>query len=93
MKWLVNRVWWGMLWFMRRPLMKRLQRASYSWGSPDRQRKMKAAFIRQNQFARRWGRPMLTGLFTFLAVWFLILIAFVFATDLRESGVLESAIK
>lgn len=89
MRWVVNQIWWGMLWLMRRGWIKRLQRMSYSWGSPARQAKMKAAFIRQNQFARRWGRPMLTALLTFLLLWTVVLYAFSYATTLLNSGVLD----
>lgn len=89
MNWLVNQVWGGMLWLMRRPWIKRLQRASYSWGSEARQAKMRRAFIRQNQFARRYGRPMLRWMFSLLLAWSLIVFAFLFATNLQSSGVIE----
>lgn len=52
---LSRRVWYGMLWFMRRPPIRRMQR---SWVSlvPEKRRSLAwASFIAQEKWAREHG--------------------------------------
>lgn len=58
--WLARHTWYWMLYFMRRPWMKRLQ---HRWLRPvegERYMRFPDKFIRQNRFARRFGLPLLT---------------------------------
>lgn len=48
-----------MLWLMRRPWMKRLQRRWHKWVPEERRFRARSAFQRQNRWARKWGLPML----------------------------------
>lgn len=57
--WLARRLWYGMLWLMRRRWMRRLQNASINlWPKRIRPR-MRESYLRQNQFARRYGLKVL----------------------------------
>jgi len=58
--WLARHCWYWMLYFMRRPWMKRLQRR---WLRPVEGKPYKRfpeSFVRQNRFARRFGLTLLT---------------------------------
>lgn len=90
MSWLAGRlarfVWFGMLWFMRRPLMKRLRRSSVSvFPVPYRERAWRS-LVRQDRLARRWGLPVLTLMFTLLLASLLVSGSIVATTTLYEAG-------
>lgn len=52
-------IWRGMLWFMRRPIMKHLRRSSWErLRSPHRER-VRDSVLRQDRFARRYGLSIL----------------------------------
>ncbi|MEQ1822978.1 MAG: hypothetical protein ABL949_10735 [Fimbriimonadaceae bacterium] len=70
-RFLARRLWFGMLWFMRRGWMKRLQWAAVKIGGPKREAKRREAWQIQNAFARRIGLPLMTGLIT-VVLWSIV---------------------
>ncbi len=77
-----------MLWFMRRPWMKRLQRASTKWFGPEREAKAWESLKRQNAFALRYGLRILTFAINLLLASILITGSFYLLGYLRDSGAL-----
>lgn len=76
--WLARKVWWMLLWFVRRPWVRRLQRASTDWHrDPAKRDRARRALVRQERFARRYGRRILHG--AFLIALYLILFQLVYA--------------
>ncbi|MCW5935826.1 MAG: hypothetical protein KIT11_00775 [Fimbriimonadaceae bacterium] len=72
--WIARRVWWAMLWFMRRPWMKRVQRASINlWPEGAKRESARASFRRQERLARQIGLRVLHGVFT-LCLYFVALV-------------------
>lgn len=67
---IARRIWWGMLWYMRRPFIRRLQRAAINLAKPEKREKARQAMIKQEKFARRIGLPLITFVvrFFFLSV-------------------------
>ncbi len=58
---LARRLWWGMLWLMRRRWMRRLQEAAINLSPEGPKRdKSRASLLSQERMARRWGLPLLT---------------------------------
>jgi hypothetical protein len=60
-RFLARRLWWSMLWLMRRRWMRRLQQAAISL-SPEGPKRDRAreSLLEQERLARRWGLPLLT---------------------------------
>lgn len=58
-RWIARRVWWAMLWLMRRRWMRRLQRASVNLFPASKRDAIRESMIRQDRFARRWGLMIL----------------------------------
>jgi len=77
-----------MLWLMRRPWMKRLQRASMRWAGSSRESTLRRSLIRQNAFARRIGLWVLTLSLNLLLGSIVVIGAFAAAIELRDSGLL-----
>lgn len=77
-----------MLWFMRRPWMKRLQLASTRWRGPKHEKAMLHSLARQNAFARKIGLPVVTMAINLLVGSVMILGAIASAMELRDSGLL-----
>jgi hypothetical protein len=87
-EWIARRLWWVMLWVMRRPLMKRLRRLSWEiWPSPIG-RRVKASILGQDRFARLYGLDILTVSVKFSLNCFFIMSAFVSSLVLYDHGVL-----
>lgn len=78
-----------MLWFMRRPWMKRLQLASTRWRGPEHERAMRDSLARQNAFARKIGLTIVTISINLLVGSVMILGAISAAMELRDSGLLS----
>ena len=78
-----------MLWLMRRPWMKRMQRASTRLAGASREASMRKSFARQNAFARRIGLWVLTLSLNLLLGSIVIIGAFAAAVELRDSGLLS----
>lgn len=79
-----------MLWFMRRPWMKRLQTASTRWRGPKHEKEMRDSLTRQNAFARKIGLVVVTMAINLLVGSVMILGAIASALELRDSGLLTS---
>ncbi len=58
-EWLARRIWGGMLWFIRRPAIRRLQRASLMLVPESRRERAHQSMIAQERLARRIGLPTL----------------------------------
>lgn len=87
--WLARRVWWGMLWLMRRPWMKRLQRASTRLRGPEHEHKAWESLKRQNAFALRYGLKVITFSITLLLASAAITGSYLLLLRLQESGALH----
>jgi hypothetical protein len=91
MSWLAGRlarfVWFGMLWFMRRPPIKRLRRSSVLLVPSRCRERAWRSVVRQDRFARRWGLLTLTLMFNLLLASTLVSGSIVAATALYEAGV------
>jgi len=80
--WLARLLWGHMLWTMRRPLIRRLRRATArrfgerSWESVKR----------QDRFARRYGLRILTALLMLLIASVLLTTMFLAALWMAEAG-------
>lgn len=78
-----------MLWLMRRPWMKRLQRASIGWMKPERRERVWESMQRQNAFALRYGLGILTVAVYLLLLSFLFTGSYFLLLSLQERGVLS----
>lgn len=83
-----RRLWWAMLWLMRRAWMKRLQRASFRLFKDGNRGRAWKSFQRQNAFARRWGLRMLTAALNLLLASLAITVSFFVITYLIDTGAL-----
>ena len=80
-------VWAGMLWFMRRPRIKRMRRRIWErWPEPARSR-IRSSIVRQDRWALRHGLRMLTGLFGFALGCLIVFGTYYLALWVLESGV------
>lgn len=61
-RWLARRFWWGILWLMRKPWMRRAQEAPLQWFSESFRSRALESNKRQNALARKIGLPLLTVL-------------------------------
>jgi hypothetical protein len=87
-KLLARELWWAMLWLMRRPWMKRLQRASLSLLSENRRDRARESMCRQNALARKFGLPLLVFTINLLLASIIITLSFFALVHLSESGAL-----
>lgn len=85
---LARRLWWALLWLMRRPWMKRLHRATAAWLPEGARRRARRSIVRQNRLARRYGLMTLTFSFNLLLASLALTLTFMAALHLYESGVL-----
>jgi hypothetical protein len=88
-RFLARQLWWGMLWLMRRPWMKRLQNRSTTIFGPKREVKMRASLHRQNAIARRWGLTLITLMMNLLLASIVITLVYTTALGMYESGLLK----
>lgn len=87
--WLARRLWWGMLWLMRRRWMKRLQRASTRIRGPKHEARAWESLKRQNAFALKHGLRILTVSITFLLASMIITGSYLLLLKLTEAGALQ----
>lgn len=73
-----------MLWLMRRPWIKRFQRASERWFP-----KAKPSMVRQNRWARRFGLRLLTFSFNVLVASMIVTAAYFVVLEMLQGGYLE----
>lgn len=84
--WLARRLWFGMLWLMRRPWMRRLQRSSVKmW--PERMRdRVAQSMVRQDRFARRYGFRIVRFAILIMLASMLLTSVFLVVLKLNEEG-------
>lgn len=58
-RWMGDRLWFFLLWTMRRSFIKRLERGSFKLMPEQWRRRAWENHKRQNAFARRWGRKLM----------------------------------
>ena len=88
-RWIARHLWGHMLWVMRRPWMKRLQRASAKLFPESRREKAKRSMNKQNQWARKVGLQLLTFSINMLLGSMIITGAYFLILGLYESGYLN----
>ncbi|MCC7433842.1 MAG: hypothetical protein IT363_04095 [Methanoregulaceae archaeon] len=88
-KLLARELWWAMLWLMRRPWMKRLQRASLRLLGEKRRARARDSMRRQNAFARKFGLPLLVFTINLLLASMIITLSYFALIHLSESGALS----
>jgi hypothetical protein len=87
-QYLARHLWGAMLWLMRRPWIKWLQRKSWHL-FPDRFKpRARRSLNRQNRFARRYGLRMLTATLSLFLASIAVTACFMFALYLIDSGAL-----
>lgn len=93
MSWLANEMarllWWYMLWLMRRPWMKALQRRWLTWVRPHKRVAAKKAVLKQNKWARKWGLRTLSIAMNVVLASLIITITYLVAINLYEVGAFE----
>lgn len=81
-------VWGWLMWFVRRPAVKRFQNNALQNG-PEKMRPMRRRWmVANNRFARRYGRMILTGAFNFLFASFIIAACLQAAMYMFDHGLL-----
>ncbi len=88
-RWLARNVWWGLLWFMRRPTIKRWRRDAPSIFPSKMRERIWRSIVHQDQLARRYGLTMLTVTFTLLMLAVLITLSYLSVLALVDSGALS----
>lgn len=88
-RWMARTLWGIMLWSMRRPISKRLQRLSVLLVPKRLRARAWQGMVRQNRFARRIGLPMLTFMMSLVIGSILISGSFMIAMRLYELGYLS----
>ncbi len=87
--WMARTLWRAMLWSMRRPLTKLLQRKSILLIPSGMRERAHKSMVKQNKFARRIGLPMLTFMMSLVVGSVLISGSFMLAMRLYEMGYLS----
>ncbi|MES1227289.1 MAG: hypothetical protein ABUL72_01380 [Armatimonadota bacterium] len=81
-----RRLWWGMLWIIRRPSMRRLQRASVNLFPESRRAKVHESALRQERFARKYGLAVVTLSLNVLALSLLLTGTYALVTTAIDRG-------
>jgi hypothetical protein len=79
-------LWWYLLWVMRRPWMKRLQKGWLNWVREAKRQGAAESVKKQNRWARRFGLPLLTLAMNLLLVSVILTVAYLTAINLYEAG-------
>ena len=85
-KWLARVVWGSMLWYLRRPRVKRMRRNWVVVLPPRMREGAWRAIVRQDRVARRHGLAALTGAFTLLLVSMVLTMSLLVVIQLYEGG-------
>ncbi|HVL38476.1 MAG TPA: hypothetical protein VM328_03700 [Fimbriimonadaceae bacterium] len=87
-RWLSRRLWFWMLWIMRRNWMKRLQNATYRLLGSRWSARARRSVVAQNRWARRYGLGLMTlSMNLFLASLFISL-SYALTLELYSAGAL-----
>jgi len=89
-RWLARRFWWGILWVMRKPWMRRAQEAPLQWFSESFRQKALESNKRQNSLARKIGLPLITVLIDMIFAVLAISIAVQLLLMAHEQGWLQA---
>lgn len=79
LNWLARRLWYLMLWTMRRPPIKRLRLTFPKYLPPSQREKAWQSFRNQERFARKYGLT--------LTRWIVGIVLFIFLFQLIGAGV------
>lgn len=85
-RFVARRIWAGMLWVMRRPHVRRLQRAMILAVPVKVRPKALKTFLAQERFARRHGLPILTFFVGLFFVSFAFTVVYYGMTEVLERG-------
>jgi hypothetical protein len=85
---LARRLWWAMLWLMRRPAMRRLQRNSVKLLPESKREKAWQNIRRQEAWARDNGLPLLKVVITFLLISIGLTLTWLFVLELITRGLI-----
>lgn len=88
-RYLARLIWGNLLWTMRRPWMKRLQRAATSLVPAERRDRMRQSVIKQNKWARRYGFTLLAVSLNMLLASAIVTSTYFLVLGLYESGALS----
>lgn len=86
--WLARLIWRAVLWLMRRSWMKGIQRKSILIVPKTFREQAWKSQVKQNQFARRTGLPMLKFMMNLVLGSIIVTMTFLGAMRLYESGYL-----
>jgi len=86
-------LWWYLLWLMRRPWMKRIQRRWLGWVRESRRQGAVKAVKSQNKLARRWGYKTLRLVMNLLLASVLVTVFYLLTLNLYESGAFQVPVK
>lgn len=68
LRWLARKIWAAMLWWMRRPFIRHLQRTSLAWVVRRKGDSARANYLRQERWARRHGLNLIHASLRILAI-------------------------
>jgi len=88
-RYLARLIWGNLLWTMRRPWMKRLQRASGNLFPAARQDRFRQSVVKQNRWARRYGFALLTFSLNLFLASVIVTGTYFLVLGLYESGQLS----
>lgn len=88
-RWLARRVWAAMLWWMRRPFVRRLRRQSLALVPTPMRERVRRSMGRQDRFALRVGLRWLEWAFALLLLSVLTTGAFLTVLRLQDAGALS----
>ena len=84
--WLARKVWGFLLWFLRRPPVKRFRAQAHLLLPRWARERARENIVRQDRFARRYGLKLLTISFFILTASFLLSITAMVALQLLDNG-------
>jgi hypothetical protein len=91
--WLARITWFWIIYWMRRPWMRRAHMAPLKWiQSESKRAKFIASYQSQNKLARRIGLPMLRFIYLIFLAVMALQVAYSFAMYLNESGYLTPSV-
>jgi len=78
-RWLARHIWYWMLWSIRRPMARKLQKAALRLIPESRRESARLQAIKQEKFARKIGLPLLTFVINlfFISVALTLLLLFI----------------
>ncbi|MCB8933419.1 MAG: hypothetical protein H6534_08265 [Chthonomonadaceae bacterium] len=90
---MARRLWFAMMWLMRRPVIKRARRGFPLLLPKSFQQRAWESVKRQDRLARRYGLPILIGMMTLLLGSIFVTAAFMGTLKLYEQGALTGPVR